>query len=107
MPVDHLVSKFSSTMKAVAQNANSRKRRHDILAQCVNLIHVEYYRYEVTFGTYMMTPAERFVTNIFVIFVLSLLCWALLFYFPSFLSRKLARVMWLLTGHGGEILAAD
>lgn len=94
-------------MKAVARTANTRKQRHNILEQCLHFILLEYYRYEVTFGPYVMTPTERLVTNIFVIFVLSLLCWALLLYFPSLLYRKLTRAMWLLTGHGGEILRTD
>jgi hypothetical protein len=105
--VDNLVSKCPSTMKAVARIANTRKQRHNILEQCLHFILLEYYRYEVTFGPYVMTPTERLVTNIFVILVLSLLCWALLLYSPSLLYRKLTRVMWLLTGHGGEILRTD
>ncbi|KAJ6163929.1 hypothetical protein N7497_003908 [Penicillium chrysogenum] len=94
-------------MKAVARTANTRKQRHNILGQCLHFMLLQYYRYEVTFGPYVMTTTKRLVTNIFVIFVLSLLCWALLLYFPSLLYRKLTRIMWLLTGHGGEILRTN
>lgn len=73
----------------------------------MRLILLEYYRYEVTFGLYVMTPIERLVTNVFVIIVLSLLCWALLLYFPCLLYRNLIRVVWLLTGHGGGKVGAD
>lgn len=39
---------------------------------------LEYYRYAVTLGPYVMTPKERLVTNVFVIFTLLVLCWSVL-----------------------------
>jgi hypothetical protein len=69
-------------------------------------VRLEYYRYEVTFGLYVMTPSEKLVTNTFVIVILTLLLWALLLYFPSLLYQKLGRLVWLLTGHSGEEVGA-
>lgn len=65
------------------------------------LMQREYYRYRVTFGPYVMTPSERLVTNISVIFALLVLRWVVLLYFPRFLYRKLIFVVWLLTGYHG------
>lgn len=73
----------------------------------MHLILLEYYRYKVTFGPYVMTLIERLVTNTFAIIILSLLCWALLFYFTSLLYRYLISVVWLLTDHSGEKVGAD
>lgn len=69
-------------------------------------VRLEYYRYEVTFGLYVMTPGEKLVANSFVFVVLSLLFWALLLYFPALLYQKLSRLVWLLTGHSGEEMGA-
>lgn len=68
----------------------------------MHLLRLEHYRYEVTFGLYVMTPTERIVTNTFVVTSLLLLCWALLLYFPSLIYRKFFHVVWILTGHAGE-----
>lgn len=80
--------------------------RRNVLQRFADRIHLEYYRYEVTFGLYVMTPGEKLVANTFVIVVLSLLFWALLLYFPSLLYQKLSRLVWLLTGHSGEEMGA-
>lgn len=71
----------------------------------VDRVRLEYYRYEVTFGLYVMTPSEKCVANTFVLIVLSLLLWALLLYFPTLLFHKLSRAVWLVTGHSDEASA--
>ncbi|KAJ5257024.1 hypothetical protein N7478_013128 [Penicillium angulare] len=65
-------------------------------------VRLEYYRYEVTFGIYVMTASEKWVTNTIVLTVLILLLWALVLYFPSLLYTKLSRLVWLLTGHNSQ-----
>lgn len=80
--------------------------RRNILQRSVDRIRLEYYRYEVTFGLYVMTPGEKLVANTFVMVVLSLLFWALLVYFPALLYQKLSRLVWLLTGHSSEEMGA-
>lgn len=70
----------------------------------IDRVRLEYYRYEVTFGLYVMTPSEKCVANTFVFTVLALLLWALLLYFPSLLYNKAGSFVWLLTGQsGGEV----
>ncbi|KAE8150681.1 hypothetical protein BDV25DRAFT_129365 [Aspergillus avenaceus] len=107
--VDELISKYSSTMS----NPNTPGGSHLMMSPSRNVIQrfadrvrLEYYRYEVTFGLYVMTPAEKLVANSFVMVVLSLLFWALLLYFPALLYQKLTRMVWLLTGHSSEEMSA-
>jgi hypothetical protein len=51
------------------------------LVQCfTDGMRLQYYRYEVTFGLYVMTPGEKLIVNIFVIVIPSLLVWAMLLY---------------------------
>jgi hypothetical protein len=107
--VDELISKYSSTMANAASPASNHthgKGRRNILHRATDRVRLEYYRYEVTFGLYVMTPGEKLVANSFVFVVLSLLFWALLVYFPALLYQKLSRLVWLLTGQSGEEVGA-
>lgn len=85
----------TSTPSALRQRRNPFQRM-------VDRVRLEYYRYEVTFGLYVMTPSEKCVANTFVLIVLSLLLWALLLYFPSLLYNKAGSLVWLLTGQSCE-----
>lgn len=80
--------------------------RRGLLRRITDRIRLEYYRYEVTFGLYVMTPGEKLAANTFVMVVMSLLLWALLLYFPSLLYNKLSRLVWLLTGQSGAEMGA-
>lgn len=80
--------------------------RRNAIQRFFDRARLEYYRYEVTFGLYVMTPAEKLVANSFVFVVFYLLFWGLLLYFPSLLYQKLRRLVWLLTGHSGEEMGA-
>jgi Small subunit of serine palmitoyltransferase-like len=54
------------------------------LVQCfTGGMRLQYYRYEVTFGLYVMTPREKLVVNTFVIVIPSLFFWAVLLYIRS------------------------
>lgn len=97
--VDELISKYSSTSAPAAFRTQGARNPFQRFFDRVRL---EYYRYEVTFGLYVMTPSEKLVANTFVVVVLSLLLWALLLYFPSLLYHKLSRLVWLLTGHSSQ-----
>lgn len=97
--MDELISKYSSTSAHASFRA---QRTRNPLQRCFDRVRLEYYRYEVTFGLYVMTPSEKLVANTFVVVVLSLLLWALLLYFPSLLYHKLSRLVWLLTGHSSQ-----
>ncbi|KAI9367100.1 hypothetical protein BJX61DRAFT_351227 [Aspergillus egyptiacus] len=104
--VDELINKYSSTMSSATYSSGTGKSRRNIFQRALDRVRLEYYRYEVTFGLYVMTPAEKLVANTFVIVVLSLLFWALLVYFPALLYQKLSRLVWLLTGESGEEMGA-
>lgn len=102
--VDEFISKYSTMTNSsvVSVSDPSRKKGRNVLQRFMDRVRLEYYRYEVTYGIYPMTPGEKAVANTFVVVVLSLLLWTALFYFPSLLYRKLSRLIWLLTGHSGE-----
>ncbi|KAL4912465.1 hypothetical protein BDW62DRAFT_19137 [Aspergillus aurantiobrunneus] len=107
--VDELINKYSSTMATATSPPSSHsmsKTRRNVFQRATDRVRLEYYRYEVTFGLYVMTPAEKLVANTFVFVVLSLLFWALLVYFPALLYQKLSRLVWLLTGQSGEEMGA-
>lgn len=104
--VDELISKYSSSMNTSTSSTALRNQSRNPFRRLVDRVRLEYYRYEVTFGLYVMTPSEKLVANTFVIVVMSLLLWALLLYFPQLLYQKLSRLVWLLTGHSGEEVGA-
>lgn len=85
--------------------AASYAKGRGFIRRCIDRILLEYYRYEVTFGVYVMAPGEKFVANAFILVVLSLLVWAGLLCFPQLLLRKLGRLVWLLTGHNEDVAA--
>lgn len=82
------------------------KTRRNMFQRATDRVRLEYYRYEVTFGLYVMTPGEKLVANTFVLVFLGLLLWASLVYFPALLYQKLSRLVWLLTGQSGEEMGA-
>ena len=101
------ISRDGFTMKSNMRNTALQKQYHNMIQQCMHFLRVEYYRYEVTFGLYVMTATEKIVANTFVITSLLLLCWALWLYFPSLIFRKFIHFVWLLTGHEGGRKNAD
>jgi hypothetical protein len=102
--VDELLSKYSSTMTMTTSSPpRSASHRRSLLTCCLDRVRLEYYRYEVTFGVYVMTPGEKFVANTFVLVFLSLLIWASLLYLPQLLFQKLGRGLWLVTGHSNHV----
>ncbi|RMJ20714.1 hypothetical protein PHISP_08416 [Aspergillus sp. HF37] len=105
--VDDRFSKFlSAAMGSSAAGQLPMAPPRNAVERFTDRVRLEYYRYEVTFGLYVMTPAEKLVANTFVFVVLSLLFWALVLYFPALLYQKLSRLVWLLTGHSGEEMGA-
>lgn len=113
--MDELISKYSSSMSntncststnAMTTMPKTRTQSPNVFRRLSDRVWMEYYRYQVTFGLYVMTPSEKLAANTFVMVVLSLLFWALLLYFPSLLYDKLSRLVWLLTGHSGEEVGA-
>ncbi|OKL57592.1 hypothetical protein UA08_06954 [Talaromyces atroroseus] len=105
--VDELISKYNSSISTSTRSCSMSfsKRRRNILQRCLDRLFLEYYRYEVTFGVYVMTPGEKFVANAFVFVALTLLIWAVLLYFPQHLFRNIGRFVWILTGHSEDVAA--
>ncbi|KAL1961103.1 hypothetical protein VTO42DRAFT_3048 [Malbranchea cinnamomea] len=100
-PVDDLLSKYppmSTSEHPAASTADCYTQSPSLRKRIVDRLRLEYYRYEVTYGLYVMTPGEKFVANTFVLVFLSLLIWALFLYFPSLLYQKIRRLSWILTG---------
>ncbi|KAL3478682.1 hypothetical protein BJX99DRAFT_256330 [Aspergillus californicus] len=105
--VDELITHYFSSMFTTTSVDPLGKSRRNVFRRATDRVRLEYYRYEVTFGLYVMTPAEKLIANSFVMVVLGLLFWASLVYFPALLYQKLSRLIWLLTGHNsGEMGAA-
>ncbi|OJD14216.1 hypothetical protein AJ78_05430 [Emergomyces pasteurianus Ep9510] len=76
------------------------RSRPNVLKRLRSRLQLAYYRYEVTYGIYVMTPEEKFVANTFLLVFISLLVWGLFLYFPPLLFQKLGRLAWILTGAG-------
>lgn len=100
--VDELISKYSSSMNS---SAPRRSQPRNPFQHVLDRVRLEYYRYEVTFGLYVLKPGEKLVANTFVFIVVGLLLWALL-YFPSLLYNKAGSLVWLLTGHSSQATGA-
>lgn len=107
--VDELINKYSSTMATTSPSPGTHtfdRAQRNILQRIADRIRLGYYRYEVTYGLYVMTPGEKIVANTFVVVFLGLLIWAMFFYFPGLLFQKFSRLVWLLTGQSGEEMGA-
>jgi Small subunit of serine palmitoyltransferase-like len=105
---DGLISEYTSAMSTstslpLSISTIPARQRSGPFKRLFDRVRLEYYRYEVTFGIYVMTPGEKLVANTFVIVSLSLLIWALLLYFPSLFYQKLSRLIWLLTGQSEDV----
>ncbi|KAL1973213.1 hypothetical protein VTN31DRAFT_6755 [Thermomyces dupontii] len=99
--MDELISKYSSGTGVSSMPTSSPRR--GLVRRIIDRVRLEYYRYEVTFGVYVMTPGEKFVANTFVVLFLSLLLWASFLYFPQLLIQKLGRLIWILTGRSEDL----
>jgi hypothetical protein len=103
--MSELMNRYSSARSNATFKRSYPCQYRNFIQKGIDFVCLEYYRYEVTFGLYVMTPGEKLVANAFVLVVLSLLGWALV-YFPSLLYTKLFSLLWLLTGHSGEQMGA-
>ncbi|KAJ5295631.1 hypothetical protein PENANT_c001G00476 [Penicillium antarcticum] len=104
--MNELMNRYSSARSSATFKGGYPRKYRNVFQQGIDRVRLEYYRYEVTFGLYVMTPGEKLVANTSVLIVLSLLACALV-YFPSLLYTKLSSVLWLLTGRNGEQVDAS
>lgn len=102
----NLFSKYSAMSTSehpVAPVAATYPRHHKLPwpKRTLDRLRTAYYRYEVTYGLYVMSPGEKLALNTFALVCLSLLTWALFWYFPPLLYQKAGRLGWILTGKDG------
>lgn len=88
--VDQFIKKHAPITHA--SNIVLRPRQRNIFQKCTESIQLEYYRYEVTFGLYVLTPNEKLAANTFVSIVICLLVWALL-HVPSWLYTSYSKAV--------------
>ncbi|KAJ5648167.1 hypothetical protein N7490_004539 [Penicillium lividum] len=101
--VDKVFQKYSSsTITSTPSTLHIKRTSSNPVQGLIGCSRLGYYRYEVTYGLYVMTPGEKCVVNIIVVVVLMLLLWALALYFPAILYHKFTRLTWLVTGHSDE-----
>ncbi|KAJ5512630.1 hypothetical protein N7463_002182 [Penicillium fimorum] len=96
--MNECIDKYSSSIKSSAPWSSQRQ---NIFRRAYNRVQLAYYRYEVTFGLYVLTFNEKLVVNAFALTVISLVFWALL-YFPALVYNKGDDLIWLLTGHRNQ-----
>ncbi|KAJ5165057.1 uncharacterized protein N7500_006887 [Penicillium coprophilum] len=96
--MNECIDRYSSSMKS---SAHWRSQQRNIFQRAYNRVQLGYYRYEVTFGLYVLTFNEKLVVNAFALTVITLVFWALL-YFPALVYNKGDDLIWLLTGHRNQ-----
>ncbi|KIW64113.1 hypothetical protein PV04_09069 [Phialophora macrospora] len=75
-----------------------RKPRVSMAAKVSNYLRLRYYQYEVTFGLYVMTPAEKVVFNSIILFAFCALIYALFYEFQPFIVNSVCRLLYYVTG---------
>jgi len=63
-----------------------------------NYLRLRYYQYEVTFGLYVMTSAEKLVLNTIVLAIFGALLYALYWGLEPFVAHSLCRLIYYITG---------
>jgi hypothetical protein len=81
-----------------------RREKASVLENLVYQVHLMYYRYEVTFSAYVLTPGEKIVLNSIVLFLFGLIFTGIVSYLPPLLTRGLVSILWLRTGHKEQIV---
>lgn len=67
-------------------------------AKVSNYLRLRYYQYEVTFGLYIMNPAEKFIFNTIILVVFAALLTGLYWEFQPFIVHTWCRVTYYATG---------
>ena len=81
-----------------------RREKASVLENMVYQVHLMYYRYEVTFSAYVLTPGEKIVLNSIVLFLFGLILTGIVSYLPPLLTRGLVNMLWLRPGHKDQIV---
>ncbi|KAF1815027.1 hypothetical protein P152DRAFT_471675 [Eremomyces bilateralis CBS 781.70] len=88
---------FTSPPSFPPPPAKSQSRLLTLLERTSDKVYLLHYRFEVTFGLYVMEPLERVAFyTLFLGFILAVLM--LLYYLPTWTIRACHRLAWYLTG---------
>jgi sensor histidine kinase YesM len=91
-------SKMSYSIHMLSPSNRPRKPRISVPTKLSNYLRLRYHQYEVTFGLYMMTPAEKLVLNTIILVILSALFYALYLGLEPFVVRTICRLIYYNTG---------
>jgi hypothetical protein len=94
---------------ALAASQPPRQPRLSLPAKLANELRLRYYRYEVSFGLYIMTPREKLVLNGIVLSIFFAILYGLYVGLRPFLIHLICRLVYYLTGtaDASNTLCAD
>ena len=78
--------------------AHSNRPRISMPAKLSNYLQVRYYQYEVTFGLYMMTPAEKYILNTILFTILAGILYGLFIGLKPFIVDSVCKIIYYITG---------
>ncbi|KIW34008.1 uncharacterized protein PV07_00810 [Cladophialophora immunda] len=87
-----------ATTSSSSSHDSLRKPLVSMPVKLSNYIRLRYYQYEVTFGLYVMTPAEKLVFNSAILVAFVALLYALFWGFQPFIVNTLCRLIYYITG---------
>ncbi|EXJ79754.1 hypothetical protein A1O3_08037 [Capronia epimyces CBS 606.96] len=76
----------------------TREQRVSYVSSFVRWVQLKKYQYEVTFSLYMLTPTEKFIFNLILFVLVSLLVTAALFYLPNHMALIYNRIYYYVNG---------
>lgn len=91
-------SATANTTSPLSQSNTDDDQPKGYFRRLLDAIHLEYYRFEVTYGVYTMTFGEKVVTHVFLLSFFALFVWAVCVYFPAAIFKTIASLKWLFTG---------
>jgi hypothetical protein len=94
---------YHSARNTLARRDVSASQAHEMpmlspSAKLTNALRLRYYRYEVTFGVYVMTSGEKLVLNSIVMSIIGAMMYGLYAGLRPFLTRVLCRLVYYATG---------
>jgi hypothetical protein len=76
----------------------SKRPRISVPAKLSNYLQVRYYQYEVTFGLYMMTLAEKFILNAILVTILAGILYGFYIGLEPFVVDCVCKIVYYITG---------
>jgi hypothetical protein len=91
-------AKIALVRVGLAASQSPRQLRLSLSAKLANELRLRYYRYEVTFGLYVMTAGEKLVLNGIVLSIFFAVLYGLYVGLRPFLIHLICRLVYYLTG---------